>query len=147
MKLHPDWRDFIEALLENQVEFVIVGAFAVGYWGRPRATGDLDVWVRPTKANGQAVLQALKDFGFVSADLTEDDLISGKIIQLGREPVRIDILSSLSGVAAEEIWENRAPGTLGGRKVFFIGKEVLRKNKLASGRKKDLLDLDALGEA
>ena len=141
MKLHQDWTDFIAALVQNEVEFFVVGAFAVGFWGRPRSTGDLDVWIRPTSANAAAVLKALADFGFGVLPITAADLISGKVIQLGRVPLRIDILSSLSGLDAEETWRSRQLGSLGGQQVFFLGKEALLRNKRAAGRPKDLTDV------
>ena len=147
MNLESDFSDFLDALNRNKVEFVIVGAFALGYHGAPRATGDFDVWVRPHEPNARATIQALADFGFPTIDVTSKDIQSGKVIQLGVAPVRIDILSDLSGVTADEIWDTKAPGRLGPHTVFFIGRETFVKNKRAAGRKKDQADLIALGEA
>jgi len=94
VKIHPDFRDFIHALNNNHVEYVLVGSFALAYHGHPRATGDMDVWIRPTKQNASAVLKAVNDFGFEKVNVTEEDFLSGKIIQLGFPPVRIDIITS-----------------------------------------------------
>lgn len=147
MNIHPDFADFIRALKENDVEFVIVGAFAVAFQGAPRYTGDLDVWLRPTRSNAQAVLRALRQFGFESLSLTEKDILSGKILQMGHPPLRIDLLTELSGVTAGQIWASRQKGPLGDLEVFFLGREILIANKRASARPKDRIDLSLLGEA
>lgn len=146
MNLEPDFSDFIETLNRNKVEFVIVGAFALGHHGAPRATGDFDVWVRPHEPNARATIQALVDFGLPTINVTPEDILSGKVIQLGVAPVRIDILSDLSGVTADEVWRTKVPGRLGPHSLFFIGRETFVKNKRAAGRKKDQADLLALGE-
>ena len=146
MNLEPDFSDFIEALKQNNVEFVIVGAFALGHHGAPRATGDFDVWVRPRKPNAAATIKALADFGFPTIAVKPEDILSGKVIQLGVAPVRIDILSDLSGVTADEIWNLKVSGRLGPHTVYFIGRETFVKNKRAAGRDKDRADLTALGE-
>lgn len=146
MKLEKDYDDFIAALQKNDVQFVIVGAYAVGFAGAPRATGDFDVWIRPTPPNAEAASQALSDFGFSSLGVRGEDFLSDKIIQLGRVPVRIDIITSLSGLSPAEIWKSRRKGRLGRRQVFFLSRSALIKNKRAAGRPKDLADLDALGE-
>ena len=91
MKLHPDFSDFVAALNDNEAEYVIVGSFALAFHGSPRATGDIDFWIRPTNSNAKALVKALRDFGFGVLDVTEEDIVSGKIIQLGFPPVRIDI--------------------------------------------------------
>lgn len=146
MKIHPDFSDFIAALIRRRVEFVIVGSFDLAFLGSPRYTGDLDVWIRPTETNAQAVLRAMEDFGLKSLAVTEQDIMSGKIIQLGYPPVRIDLLTLLDGVAADEIWESRQEGQLGSHAVNYMGKAAFVKNKRAAGRPKDLADLAALGE-
>jgi hypothetical protein len=145
MTLEPDFADFLDALARHRVEFVIVGAYALAHHGSPRATRDFDVWVRPTPENARSVLRALADFGAPSV-AKEEDILTGKVIQLGVEPVRIDIISDLSGVGAAEIWDGRENGDVGGRRVAFIGRKTYVKNKLAAGRRKDLSDLEALGE-
>ena len=146
MKVHEDFKDFIEALNKNNVEYVIVGAFALAFHGHPRATGDIDIWLRPTPQNAKAVLKALNDFGFGELDISEDDIVSGKIIQLGHPPVRIDLITLMEGVTHEEIWDGRVSGTFGDQQVFYIGRDEFIRNKKAIGRHKDLADLELLGE-
>jgi len=107
MKAHPDFEAFINALNRNRVDFVVVGAFALARLGHPRATGDLGIWIRPTAANATALFQALRDFGFTSLKLSQADVLSGKVIQLGYPPVRLDLLTTLNGLKTEEIWESR----------------------------------------
>lgn len=141
-EVNEDFSDFAAALKGNRVEFVIVGAFALAFLGYPRATGDIDFWIRPTDSNAEAVLRALKDFGFESLGITKDDILSGKVIQLGYPPVRIDLLTKLDGVTAEEIWDNRQEGPFGEHAVFYLDKETFLKNKRAAARSKDLVDIE-----
>ena len=103
--------------------------------------------MRPTESNAAATIQALADFGFPTIEVGTQDILSGKVIQLGVAPVRIDILSDLSGVTAAEVWGTKAPGRFGPHAVFFIGRETFVKNKRASGRDKDRADLTALGDS
>lgn len=145
--INKDFSEFIAILNQHHVEYVIVGSFALAFLGFPRATGDIDIWVRPNVSNVQALLRAMKDFGFESLDVTQDDILSGKIIQMGIAPVRIDILTQLDGVAADEIWNNRQQGPFGGQTVFYLGKDSFIKNKRAAGRKKDIVDLDLFDES
>lgn len=146
MKVHPDFADFIAALEHNKVEYVIVGAYALAFLGVPRYTGDVDVWIRPTAPNAKVLLHAIKEFGFQSLSLTEDDILSGDIIQLGYPPMRIDLLTLLDGLTAKDIWSSRRKGPFGDRTVFYLGKEAFVKNKRAAGRAKDIADLASLGE-
>lgn len=142
-----DFSDFVAALNRNHVEYVIVGAFALAFWGCPRATGDIDLWVRPDPGNARALLRAIADFGLVSLGITQEDILSGKIIQLGVPPVRIDLITSLDGATTDEIWAGRKPGPFGDHAVFYLGRDTFLRNKRAAGRPKDLADLAALGEA
>lgn len=144
MTIERDFREFLKALIGRDVKFVLVGAFAVIHQGFVRTTGDMDVWVYPDPENAQRVVAALSDFGFASLGLTASDIMSGDVIQLGRPPVRIDLLTSLSGVSTEEIWDGRIGGKLDGLAVFFLGLPALKKNKRAAGRAKDLADLEGL---
>ena len=146
MKIHPDFNDFVAALNKNDVQFVIVGSFALAFHGCPRATGDIDFWIRPTSSNARNLLKAINDFGFGKLDISEDDVLSDNIIQLGYPPVRIDLISALDGLTSEEIWESRQAGKFGDHDARYIGKENFIKNKRTLGRHKDLADLELLGE-
>jgi hypothetical protein len=146
VKIHPDFDDFVAALNKNQVEYVIVGSFALAFHGCPRATGDIDFWIRPTSSNAKSLVSALKDFGFEQLDISEGDVLSGNIIQLGFPPVRIDLISRLTGLTAEEVWKGRKKGTFGDHDVFYLNRREYIKNKRAVGRHKDLADLESLGE-
>ena len=146
MKVHPDFADFVRALNGNGVEYVIVGSFALAFHGYPRATGDIDFWIRPVLTNAKALKKALEDFGFGEIDVSEEDIISGKIIQLGYPPVRIDLITVIDGLRMEEVWESRTKGKFGEHDVFYLGKEAYIKNKRALNRHKDLADLELLGE-
>jgi len=141
MPLSKDLREFIECLNSNKAEYLIVGAFAVSWHGFPRYSGDIDFLVRPTPANAALVLRALADFGLGSLDISSADLFTpGKVIQLGYEPNRIDLLTSVTGVSFDEAWADRARGELDGVPVDFIGRAALLRNKEATGRSKDLID-------
>lgn len=144
MKVHSDFYDFISSLQKNGVDFVIVGAFALALYGHPRATGDMDVWIRPERENALRMMGALRDFGFTSLDITVEDVLSGKIIQLGYPPVRIDIITRLSGLTGDELWDGKTEGPFGNLIVHYIGRESFIKNKRAIGRNKDLADIDSL---
>ena len=146
MKLHPDFSDFVEALNDNNVEYVVVGSFALAFHGSPRATGDIDFWIRPTTSNAKALIKALEVFGFGALDISEEDIVSGKIIQLGFPPVRIDIITIIDGLIPEELWDTKEKGKLGPHDVFYLGKEAFIKNKRTMRRHKDLADLELLGE-
>ena len=141
-------RDFVEmlsALSEAGAEFLVVGAHALAAHGYPRATGDLDLWVRADAANASRVLAALRRFGSPLFDLSADDLSrEGNVFQIGVPPVRIDILTSVSGVTFEEAWPRRTTVTLEGIAVGVIGREDLVRNKRATGRPQDLLDANRL---
>jgi hypothetical protein len=146
LKVHPDFNDFVVALNNSKVEYVIVGSFALAFHGYPRATGDIDLWIRPNPLNAKALKKALNDFGFGELDISKEDLMSGKIIQLGYPPVRIDLMTLLDGLTQEEIWETREKGKLGDHDVFYLSRAAFVKNKRALGRHKDLADLELLGE-
>ncbi len=146
MKVHPDFADLISALNKNKVEYVIVGAYALAYHGHPRATGDIDFWIHPIKKNALLLLDALRDFGFGSLDISAEDILSGKIIQLGVPPVRIDLITKLDGLSTDDILDSKIQGQLGSQFVWYIGREAYLKNKISSGRYKDLADLELLGE-
>jgi hypothetical protein len=146
MKVHRDFKDFISLMNANGVEYVIVGSFALSFHGHPRATGDMDVWIRRSPENASRILKALDEFGFGSLGVTEDDLLEDKVIQLGQPPVRIDLMTELDGLIPDEIWAGRIAGRFGDMSVFYLGREAFVRNKRSLGRHKDLADLEALGE-
>jgi len=143
--LPKDWREFAESLNAREVRYVIVGALAVAYHGWPRMTGDIDVLVEPTEANARRLEAALRDFGFGSLGLTASDfLVPNRVVRLGHQPNRIDILTSLTGVTFAEAWAGKCDATLDGVPVHFLGRTELERNKKACGRPTDLADLDSL---
>ena len=147
MPLHPDWKEFLQLLNSHGVEYVVVGAHARGLYGLPRYTRDIDIFLRRSPANASRVETVLREFGFASLRITaEDFLIPGRVVQLGVEPYRIDLLTSISGVEFDDAWSDRVTGDLGGVQVSFISLRAFRKNKLAAGRPRDLADLADLLE-
>lgn len=145
--LNDDFRDLLVQLSDGQVEFVVVGAYAVAFHGAPRMSGDIDLFVRPTPDNATRLHEALRRFGapLGTAGITAADFSRpGLVYQIGLPPRRIDILTELSGVTFDEAWASRANAELSGRNIAFIGREALVKNKLASGRPKDLADVGRL---
>jgi hypothetical protein len=145
--LNEDWSDLLRALLDHGVEFVIAGAHALAVHGVARATGDLDVLVRPSAANAARVVAALRVFGapleahgLSAADLT----VAGTVYQLGQPPRRIDLMTEISGVGFDEAWLSRREVTVAGMRLPFLGRDALAKNKRAAGRPKDLVDVSLL---
>jgi hypothetical protein len=145
MPLSKDLREFVELLNSNEVEYLVVSAFAVAFHGYPRYTADLDIFVRPTPENAARVLRTLLEFGFGKLGIQASDLCtSGMVIQLGVKPNRIDLLTAISGVSFEEAWSTRNKGQLDGIVVQFIGRAALIRNKEETGRPKDAGDADEL---
>ncbi|MBA3584692.1 MAG: hypothetical protein H0W36_09240 [Gemmatimonadetes bacterium] len=145
-----DWTDVLGALAESGARFLVVGAHALAVHGVPRGTQDLDVWVDPSMDNAERVWRGLAAFGAPLQELgihPEDLRRSGTVIQLGLPPNRIDLLTGISGVPDfDTAWAERVEHAFGGRRVPFIGRATLIDNKRASGRRKDLVDLEALGD-
>ncbi len=147
MEVQPDFRELLALLNAHEVEYIIVGAYALAFHGAPRFTADLDILVKADPENSQRIIQALEEFGFKSISLTSEDFQHpDKVVQLGVPPVRVDILTSLTGVLWEEAFSGRSRGKYGDTPVYFIGREQFIVNKRALGRKRDLADLEALGE-
>lgn len=143
--LPQDFKEFFELLNSEKVEYLLVGGFAVGLHGYARATGDIDAWVNPTAENAQRVAQALRKFGFSAASIPQEKLTRpDSIFQMGVPPVRIDLLTSVSGLDFDEAFANRDSGMLDNVPVHLISLPDLKVNKRASGRNKDLADLDHL---
>ena len=145
MELDKDFNEFVELFLEHNVRFLIVGGYALAAHGLPRATGDLDAWVWINPENAQNIMRALNAFGFQNLLLTESDFSKeNSIIQLGYPPFRIDILTSIDGVAFDQAWEKKVVVELNGMNVPFIGREDLITNKKAAGRPQDIADVSRL---
>lgn len=145
MPLHPDFRDMLSALFAENAEFLLVGAFAVAAHGYPRATGDLDILVRPTPENAPRVLRALRRFGAPLRELSEGDLVRpDTIFQMGVPPWRIDVLTSVTAVTFEEAWPLRFMKRVDDMELPFISLEHLIRNKTAVSRPQDLADVARL---
>lgn len=143
--MNEDFRDLLSALNDAEARFLIVGAYAVAVHGRPRATGDLDVWVAATPANARRVMSALTAFGAPLADLSEAELATpGVGLHIGVPPRRIDILTTVSGLSFEDAWPHRIHASLAGLRCPVIGLDDLIANKRAAARPQDLADVDAL---
>ncbi|MDD4101415.1 MAG: nucleotidyltransferase [Kiritimatiellae bacterium] len=146
MKLPPDFKEFLELFNAKGVEYMIVGSYALAYYGAPRYTGDIDVFVHRTTLNAKRIIGALNEFGFAFPNLTgEDFLKDDTVVQLGVPPVRIDILTFLSGLDWDAAEAHRVSDEIDGIPVFMIGRDDYIANKRASGRAKDLADIEALG--
>ena len=145
MALSKDWREFLELLNSRGVDYVIVGAQSLAFHGRPRYTGDLDILVRPRPENARLLVDLLKQFGFAHSGFKETDFIEPEqMIQLGRAPDRIDLLTTISGVTSDEAFATKVTAELDGIPVYIISKDALIRNKRATGRPQDLADLDIL---
>ncbi|MEP3480223.1 MAG: nucleotidyltransferase [Fuerstiella sp.] len=142
---NPDFKDMLRALSDAQIDFLLVGAYAVAAHGYPRATGDLDLWVRPNSETAPRVYRVLAEFGAPLHDLAIDDLAKpGMVFQIGVEPSRIDILTAISGVDFDQAWANRLSIEMDGIELCVIGRDDLIVNKRACGRPKDIADAETL---
>jgi hypothetical protein len=140
--LNRDFAEMLSALFAEKAEFIVVGAHAMAAHGFPRATGDLDVWVRPTKENADRVWRALAAFGAPLGDLRSSDLVAGDLIfQIGVVPCRIDVITQIDGVEFASAWERRGIIDIGGTPVPVLSLQDLITNKRATGRPKDLADV------
>jgi hypothetical protein len=147
MEIQPDFKELLELLNAHNVDYIIVGAYALAFHGVPRFTGDIDIFVKPDPTNAERILTVLKKFGFGSLDLDKSDFQHpDKVIQLGVPPVRVDLLTSLTNVSWQQAYSGRVEGAYGEVPVYFLGREEFLINKKALGRKKDLADIEALGE-
>jgi hypothetical protein len=143
--MNRDFRDLLSAFNDQGVEYLVVGAHALAVHGHVRATKDLDLWVRPDPANARRVLAALRTFGAPLQGLTEADLSSpGPIFQIGVPPLRIDVLTTIDGVAFGEAWSTRVRSPFADLEVTVLSKELLIRNKRAAGRLQDLADVERL---
>ena len=141
--MNPDFVDLLRAFIAADVRFLVVGAYALAVHGRPRATGDLDIWVEATPENASRVMRALAAFGAPLRELSEEDFAGpGVTYQIGVPPGRIDILTELTGLTFAEAWPDRVSRAFGDLEVNFIGRDAFIRNKRATGRTKDLADVE-----
>lgn len=147
MEMQEDFKELLALFGKNKVEYIVVGAFALAYHGVPRYTGDLDILINAVPDNAKNIIHALKAFGFGSLKLDPSDFTKrDQVVQLGYPPVRIDIITSITGVSWEEADAGKSVHVIDDIEIFFLGRIELVKNKKETGRKKDLADLEALGE-
>jgi len=140
-----DFEELLRLFNKYRVRYCIVGAYAVAFHARPRYTKDIDFLVKPSIENGRKIVIALEDFGFNALKLTSKDFTKSKrFIQLGYEPVRIDLITSISGCSFEQIWKHRVRGRYGREQAWFIGLRELIRNKRLSGRPQDKADIEIL---
>ena len=145
MSLSSDWKEFLELLNARSVDYLVVGAHSLAFHGRPRYTGDLDVLVRPSKPNAAALVELLREFGFAGSKFTPVDFAENdQVIQLGRAPYRIDLLTSLTGVSNDDAFAGKIAAEIEGIPVFVLNKQHLIQNKRAVARPQDLADLAEL---
>src|SRR5205085_8163271 len=135
--LNPDFKDILSCLRGEGVEFIVVGAYALAAHGLPRATGDIDIWVRNSPENARKVMRALAKFGAPALDFSEEDFKApDTVLQLGVEPSRIDLLTGIDGVEFDEAWENKVGVNVDGLEIYVLSRADLLKNKLAVGDRK-----------
>ncbi|MCG3163727.1 MAG: hypothetical protein JMDDDDMK_05172 [Acidobacteria bacterium] len=140
--LNPDFRDMLSAFCDEQVEFMVVGAYALAAHGLPRATGDIDLWIGRSDENARRVWLAIAKFGAPLSGLTLEDLKApGTVFQIGLPPRRIDILTAIDGVEFDDAWPERIEVEIEGLKIPIIGRDHLLRNKKAAGRLKDKADV------
>ena len=145
LNLPLDFKDFLKLLNEKKVKYLLIGGYAVGYHGYPRATGDMDIWIAIHPENAQNMVAVLKDFGIEHPELNPELFLQEKkIIRMGHPPMRLEISTGISGVEFEECYSTRIVDTLDGIEVNIINLPHLKTNKKAAGRLKDLADLENL---
>jgi predicted nucleotidyltransferase len=145
MILDKDFEDFVELLNKHQVAYLVVGGYALAFHGKPRHTGDLDIWISISDDNAEKMCAVIKDFGMASLGLTKHDFLEpGIIAQIGYPPVRIDILNEIDGVTFDEAYKSKLVFDVDGLPVSYIGLNDLIKNKTASGRSQDITDVKTL---
>lgn len=148
MLVNKDFEECFALLNAHKVRFLLVGGYAVAFHGAPRYTGDIDVYYARSPRNAKAILIALHAFGFGTVGLSETDFLThGRVIQLGHPPNRIDFINYIDGVSFQTAWRSRSKDRYGDVPVLYIGKQALLKNKRASKREKDLLDLHRLTDS
>ncbi len=145
MALNQDFKEFIQSLNKHNVRYLVVGGYAVAFHGHPRYTKDLDIWIWVNKENANNLIQSLKDFGFDSLGLKPEDFLEpGYVVQLGKPPNRIDLLTEVKGVNFETCYKSKSILKIDNTIIHFIDIENLKINKKAVGRHQDLADLENL---
>ena len=145
MNLNTDFKNFIKLLNKNSIKYLLVGGYAVAYYGYPRYTKDIDIWIECSKDNAEKILNIFDEFGFKKSELNISDFTTeGNIVQLGYPPCRIDILTSIDGVFFEDCFKNKNVAIIDEIDINIINLKDLIKNKKASGRYQDLADLEKL---
>jgi predicted nucleotidyltransferase len=143
--LPKPFREFIELLEKNQVRYLIIGGYAVSVHGYPRYTGDLDIFIAIDADNSRGILKTFRDFGFTDLEMEESDFLeTDTIVEIGREPLKIQVMNEISGVSFEEAETAKIMVSVDGMKVPFISLEMLIKNKLSTKRDKDRIDAEIL---
>jgi hypothetical protein len=144
-RLPPDFKEFLKLLNAHQVEYLLIGGYAVAYHGYPRATADMDIWVAVHPSNAQRIVTVLREFGFNPPDLSPELFLKEwQIIRMGVPPLRIELATTISGVSFDECYAKRVVDVLDGVEVNLISLVHLKLNKKASGRHSDLADLENL---
>jgi predicted nucleotidyltransferase len=142
MTLAQDFEDFIKLLNKHQVDYMVVGGYALAFHGKPRHTGDLDIWINTTEDNAEKLVHAIKEFGLSGLGLTKSDFMQeGYVTQIGYPPLRIDILNSIDGVQFETAFLNKLLVDVNGIEIKYIGLRDFIDNKNASGRSQDIADV------
>lgn len=145
IRLPNDFKDFLRLLNSRQVEYLLIGGYAVGYYGFPRATADMDIWIAVHPRNAQKMVEVMREFGFAVKELSEELFLqANNVVRLGMPPLRIEVLTTISGVDFEECYRDRKTDILDDIEVHLISLKHLKANKKATGRLKDLSDLENL---
>jgi hypothetical protein len=143
--LPPDFKEFLQLLHDHHVDYLLIGGYAVGYHGYPRATGDMDIWVAMNSANAERLVAVLTAFGFEASNVCADLFLQpNNVIRMGNPPLRLKLLTTVSGVGFADAYAQRVTDTIDGVPVTIISLEQLKINKRASGRLKDLSDVENL---
>jgi predicted nucleotidyltransferase len=147
MTLDTDFEDFVALLNKHEVDYMIVGGYALAFHGKPRHTGDLDIWINISDENAQKMVKVINEFGMAALGMEKEDfLLQGGITQIGYPPLRIDILNEIDGVDFKDAFPNKLIIDVDGLPVNYIGLDDLIKNKRVSGRKQDISDLNELNK-
>jgi predicted nucleotidyltransferase len=145
MTLEPDFEDFVSLLNKHQIDYMVVGGYALAFHGKPRHTGDLDIWIDISDVNSEKMCKVIDEFGMSSLGMQKEDFLKkGIITQIGYPPLRIDILNEIDGVDFKNSYSNKAIIDVDGLLINYIGIDDLIKNKTASGRHQDISDVNAL---